>query len=843
MMENAVKEVQISARFPRVVTFVYERDPYWIDTIQRIVEIYTVMWGGYNWLIIPFDIRNGKIYVDEVFRSLVRDYDPDIVWIYNPSNLDIEMADKRLFRKKCESLKKEYKDYGIDISDMRVIVNIRNVPYTYRRISHLFQSEKFYFPLFHNVSRTSEPRVTYRKLIEDVNFSSIRWLYEHLFVGNDFFSKLIDDGRISNFIFYLKDKFLNTVMYAITGKLPFYDINRVGLEGKRPLSPIKGLLKRKTRYVVYDAVRSKFRNKLSLDNFIVEFLSYDNKYPIKKEGGLIYNAYNEPLYIVLGNRDVKSFLIYFNLLRLGYLALYLPKGESSDYSRNILREIVNYNKEIFLITDSDGSGSEFIRGLIDKYSVDDVFFSLMKDKANKLSFYELAIEDVFRKEDLFKDLERWRLIYINEFLIQKTKEELYLNFYSIEAMLSRIPYANLGNVIFEFKIRNLPLLQKEVFLERIFLNEFKRYFHFSRVDNNGRIVIWFQTPFTPIGNLPFLKSISPEDYFRYFFSQKLEISDKGVFSKLFFANAKVYYEALLEKIFLSKFRWIIPSFLIKAKENTNHYSIYFLNSEMVRAIRDKNCGLGLVVKEKEKAIFALQDFEKLNYFFFRKGQDESYRKKSIEFLRKFRSFAFVPEDDELRDFLNFMIENNILEEGLFLKCSYCSQSWFYTFSEFDEDNQFRCIYCKRRQKLKLSNHRNKFPLIFLSVTDYVYRLFKQNGDLVLLTLLWILKRYNPQNFIWSWELKYPDKFEVDFIAVSDGKLLLAECKKLDDGFGTIEFPKFKEAIEFFDPSVIVLSSFSESDAKIRKVVDELRSSFPEKKLEVLTKRDFESLWE
>lgn len=777
-----------------------------------------------------------------MFRSLVRNYDPDIVWVYSPSFLDVEMADKRSFKEMCIKYKKEYEKHGIDISDTQVIADVRNA--SYKGISHLFQFEKFYFPLFRNVSRTSKPRVTYRKLIEDINFSSIRWPYEQLLVENDFFSDLIRDRKISNYIFYLKDKFLNTVMYAITGKLPLYDINGMGLEGKRLLSSIKNLLREKSRYVTYDAIKSKFRNKLSLDDFIAEFLSYDNKYPIKKERRLIYNAYNEPLYVILGNRDIKSFLVYFNLLRLGYLALYLPKGERNDYSKNILKEILNYNKRILLITDSDGSGSGFIRGLIDKYSVDDVFFYLRKDKADQLSFHELAIEDVFRKEDLFKGLEQWRLIYINEFLIQKSKEELYLNFYSIDAMLSRVPYVNHGIVILEFKVRDLPLLQKEGFLERIFLEEFKRYFHFSRVDNKGRIAIWFQTLFAPIGILPFLKNVSPEDYFRYFFSQELKVSDKGVFSKLFFTNAKVHYETLLEKVFLSRFRWIIPSFLVKAKENVGHYNVYFSNSEIIEAIKDKSCGLGLVVKENERAIFSLQDFEKLN-FFFSKERDESYRKKSMEFLKKFRSLVLVPEDNELRDHLNFMIGNNILEEGLFLKCNYCHQSWFYTFSEFDENNQFRCIYCGKKQKLKLSNHRKRFPLIFFSVTDYIYKLFKQNGDLVLMTLLWIFKKYNPQNLIWSGELKYSDKFEVDLIAVTDGKLLLAECKKSDDGFKDIrrEFSKFKKAIEFFDPSVIVLSSFDKSDVNMNEVAKKITSLFPEKKLEILTESDFKSLWE
>jgi len=843
---TAVREVEISARFPRVVTFVYEKDPHWIDTVQRIIEIYTVMWGGYNWLIVPFDIRDRRIYVNEVFRSLVRNYDPDIVWVYSPSFLDVEMANKRSFKEMCIKYKKEYEKHGIDISDTQVIADVRNSPY--KGNSCLFQSEKFYFPFFRNVSKTSKPKVTYVKLIEDINFSSIRWSYKQLLVENDFFSDLIRDGKINNYIFYLKDKFLNTVMYAITGKLPLYDINGMGLEGKRPLSSIKNLLREKSRYVTYDAIKSKFRNRLSLDDFIAEFLSYEDKYPIKKERELIYNAYNEPLYVILGDGDLKSFLVYFNLLRLGYLALYLPKKGRDDYSRNILKGILraHYNKRIFLITASDGSDSEFIRGLIDKYSVDDALFKLAKDKAGQLSFHEFALEDVFRKEDFFKSLEQWRLIYINEFLIQKSKKELYLNFYSIDAMLSRIPYVNHANVILEFKVRDLPFLQKEVFLERIFLEEFKRYFHFSRVDSKGRIAIWFQTLFVPIGNLPFLKNISPENYFRYFFSQdsqELKISDKGVFSKLFFTNAKVHYGTLLKKVFLSKFRWIIPSFLVKAKENVSHYNVYFPNSEIIEAIKNKDCGLGLVVKEKERAIFSLQDFEKLN-FFFSKERDESYRKKSIEFLKKFRSLVLAPEDNELRDHLNFMMENNILEEGLFLECNHCSQSWFYTFSEFDENNQFRCIYCRKKQKLELSNHRDKFPLIFFSITDYIYKLFKQNGDLVLMTLLWIFKKYNPQNLIWSGELKYSDKFEVDLIAVTDGKLLLAECKKSDDGFRDIgrKFSKFEKVIEFFDPSVIVLSSFDKSDTNMNEVAKKISSLFPEKKLEILTESDFKSLW-
>ena len=802
-----MKEIQLSIRFPRIVTFLYERIPYWLDIVHRIIEIYTMMWGGDNYLIIPFDIKDGKVHIDEIFLRIFKEYDPDIIWIYNPSMLDIELSDRKLFRNGCSKLQNEYLKHEIEISFEEIVKEVRGTK-LYNFSSIKSKIGKLSFPLFHNISRTSRPNLTYRKSIDDINLSSIRWPYSRLLVKDEVFSNLLDSSKIENYIFHLHDKFLKTLMYSISGKLPIYNLNSV--HETKSISPLFKSLRKNSKYVIFDSSKSKIKRKIKLSTFLQEFLLYiDNNYPIKKEEklGITFNSYNSPLHLILGGGDLKSFLIYFNLLRLGFSALYFPVHfpitsriyrNYKEYTLNeqyricVLKGILGANLKEILLVSSIRNAELYISKLLKKYAKRDLFLHLNINRFKEIKFKSLELDEVFNKQALENINEKERLISVNDFLTKGLNKKFYLNFYTIEAALSHIPVISHSEVLIELSIKDLPLLQMESFLEKLFIEDFKYYFHYSRVNKKGNLVLWLNT-FLPVGQIPFLREeIFRENYFKYFFSSDLKTSDKGLLSKLMFENAKSPPKDLLEQIFISKYGWIIPLFLIKAKgKKLKHYQVYFPKGKLDIL---KNIDLGLVAKENEKSIFTPKDLELLNFFFMRQ-----YNPSILKDIKNLYSILIPPQDPKLRSYINFLLENNIIEEGFFLRCKHCGQSWFYTYDKFNEEAEFKCIYCKRGQKLTLANHKFYTPLVFLSLKDYVYKLFDQNSDLVLMTLLWIFRTYNPRNFVWSEEMKLTNKFEVDLLAVSDGKLILSECKKSEDDFKQLikkeGFLKFKETIK------------------------------------------------
>ena len=77
--------VEATIRAPRIATFVKAKDLHWQD-ILRIIETYSKIWGGAYDIIVP--IRDKSI--DQVFKAILKKYDPDFLWVYPKHQLDTE---------------------------------------------------------------------------------------------------------------------------------------------------------------------------------------------------------------------------------------------------------------------------------------------------------------------------------------------------------------------------------------------------------------------------------------------------------------------------------------------------------------------------------------------------------------------------------------------------------------------------------------------------------------------------------------------------------------------------------------------------------------------------------
>ncbi len=81
----------------RVAVLTNASDPMWQQTCYSIIEFLSQLWGGYHSLIIPTDGKR----IDLVFWKFLSAFDPDVVFFYNRSLLDVkrwapEEAEKRI---------------------------------------------------------------------------------------------------------------------------------------------------------------------------------------------------------------------------------------------------------------------------------------------------------------------------------------------------------------------------------------------------------------------------------------------------------------------------------------------------------------------------------------------------------------------------------------------------------------------------------------------------------------------------------------------------------------------------------------------------------------------------
>jgi len=91
--------IEVTIRPPRIATFINAKDPHWQDTVLRIIEIYSEIWGGAYNIIVPYeyDGKEDILVIPEIFRLILKKYDPDFLWVYTKEGLDMYLANPKNF--------------------------------------------------------------------------------------------------------------------------------------------------------------------------------------------------------------------------------------------------------------------------------------------------------------------------------------------------------------------------------------------------------------------------------------------------------------------------------------------------------------------------------------------------------------------------------------------------------------------------------------------------------------------------------------------------------------------------------------------------------------------------
>lgn len=141
--------------------------------------------------------------------------------------------------------------------------------------------------------------------------------------------------------------------------------------------------------------------------------------------------------------------------------------------------------------------------------------------------------------------------------------------------------------------------------------------------------------------------------------------------------------------------------------------------------------------------------------------------------------------NEIDAFLEDLINRNVIQRGFIFKCKRCLNADWYHPKEITA--QYACKRCGKPQKYNIENlfrQKDDFEPQWFYKLDEVFCLgYKKNMEVPILTLN-KLKNESKDSFLYVNQIKLkkisePDKdfMEIDICCISDGKIMIGECKK------------------------------------------------------------------
>ena len=137
-------------------------------------------------------------------------------------------------------------------------------------------------------------------------------------------------------------------------------------------------------------------------------------------------------------------------------------------------------------------------------------------------------------------------------------------------------------------------------------------------------------------------------------------------------------------------------------------------------------------------------------------------------------------EDKTVELLDELISKDILRRGLIFQCSRCRLASWYDIS--DVSKVFKCKRCDLVQQFVHSSWKQpEEPRWYYSLVETVYLFYRSSSHLTALSLDKIRQGSRTAfHYLCETEIidfpKVGEKIEVDILAISDGKIVLGECK-------------------------------------------------------------------
>ena len=155
-------------------------------------------------------------------------------------------------------------------------------------------------------------------------------------------------------------------------------------------------------------------------------------------------------------------------------------------------------------------------------------------------------------------------------------------------------------------------------------------------------------------------------------------------------------------------------------------------------------------------------------------------------------FTIIGNSKEANNMLEFLTTRNIFIREVKISCKKCTFANYYTLREIDESVICRGCGNTINAPNKLNN--------YYRLNNLVRESFKNRGSIPILLTIYFLNKLTKKSFEFSAGLDIirrgtNQRFsDIDLVCVCDGRLIIVECKDLEDGIGNKDLKDIKEQI-------------------------------------------------
>lgn len=806
--QASYRNVTLTVRTPRLAVLIDKEEPQWHAHVEGIIQAFTQTWGGEYFIIIPTD---GKT-IDEKFWEILEAYSPDKIGRYVPTLPDLEDADPILYQK----IKEQHK-IAWSLESDEDFEKTWNSQVNHSKIGSLELSKELLEELknrlapFHNRDYIVNENVRRGQPL-GYPFTDILNILEY---ANDKPEKITIPKPLTN-------KELRLIASSRTGAVTQHFIDEIKRKGVADnsypsslndkdyvLSLEKGEEDTRVQRAISEAFGASsdgypetgFQRHLPFKIAMVELARY---YMADT-----HQDYEENLVVVIGD-EVVDYCLYYCLSRMHDGVYWLPgkflRNANSKVDKNKSRE----DGELEKFTDTE----EFAASMVNAYfrkisygheqkqinitsaSLDDEQLQLCKTWMGNLYLLSkdefLACVIVMPLPELSVNCVG-RVIEINNYANQQ--DMIFQAGRSVGRLntpkpknFSRVDPANHRWItsieIDRYRPPVLPFLSKDII-------ESLPTVHETRVAVDGLVylcpnIAYFGGDIETNTVRPTLRLVDETEIFAKYFGYSgydIELSDKGS-----------YLKDTIERFGSLQ---AVASFF-RVKQNRGIFDKYLYNKAQAKTQAD-----GEVI---------YLDTEKRTYL-------------------SFGAFSrMLDYPDKATALMDELIAKDILRRGLIFQCSRCRLAAWYGIEEVSREFQ-----CKRCDLVQLFSQKSwklppEEPRWYYSLVETVYLCYESSSYLTALSLD-KLRQQSKQAFHYICEsdiMNFPQqgmKIEIDILAISDGKLILGECKDCKPKAADLSKYHLLQSMLKFKPDKFILSTTEVTvSTDVRKKLAKLRNA-------------------
>lgn len=750
------KNVQARVRPHRVAVLVNSNDKYWKSYVKNLIGSFSMAWGGEYFLIIPTD---GKT-IDERFWTILEQYSPDIIARYIPSIMDLEDADPARYKLIKDNWYAKWND--IQVSDSW-------------EIEEKWPEAARGTELKSTVEASDELKQQLKNRLSPFGLDD-HIVSENIW-GNQFpgypLTNILEINKnakkpIERITVPLKvqNPELNLLAISRTGYL---NADLIEQYEKKSIKVLE--MSNETRVSSYiEMLEGKENSRGYARSYLMREEDgkalpedFDSTFPFKNSMLNLTRYYrtdihdkNKENFKVIVGDTFEDFCLYYNLSRIHDGVTWIPDG--------LLRETNNLSIKI----QNDETEQKFSD---DNSALTQLIYILNSQVrfGHSEKEFELISMSLTRRQLGYRKRYMQRLCLFDADQFGK-----YLN----------IEDSNKNDVKCVFRViesDNFHQQQDVIFKDGQSMGRFQtpKPKHYFEIDpNEHRWITQLEVENYQLPPLPYLSELTFSSLMKGY---DCRVSIDGL---AYFCPNPILFGGDVDTVLVKpKLSILSPSEFFMHYFAQNGYSTQLSDKgSYLKDTIDKFGGL-----EATANFFKLESTRKMfDQYLFNNKVDYEVDKENLRHLDvdsrtylSFKAFSkFVGTDEDTSKVLDSLVTSSVLYRGYIFKCDNCRRTDWYGIE--DVSRTFKCKRCEKVQNYTHSEWLwSSEPVWYYRLAETVYQFYRSHSYITAIVLDKI-RSESKESFMYLSESDIIDsdgnKKEIDIIALSDGKIILGECK-------------------------------------------------------------------